>query len=241
MGMVPLGIALLRDVLPPAKLSSSIAVVSASMGIGGGLGLPIAAAIAEYASWRWLFWGSAALAVLIAVLIWRLIPDVPAGAKGERFDAPGAVGLGIGLVCLLLAVSKGADWGWFSGTTLSLFAASVVVLLAWGWWELRTRQPIVDLRTTARPRVLMTNLASIFVGVGMYASMLIVPQLLQYPEATGYGLGQSMLAGPVDGARLHRDDARLPGGREDHQRPRPQVHPHHRHPGGGRITPRRWR
>ncbi|NVI90518.1 MFS transporter, partial [Actinomadura sp. BRA 177] len=194
MGMVPLGIALLRDVLPPAKLSSSIAVVSASMGIGGGLGLPIAAAIAEYASWRWLFWGSAALAVLIAVLIWRLIPDVPAGAKGERFDAPGAVGLGIGLVCLLLAVSKGADWGWFSGTTLSLFAASVVVLLAWGWWELRTRQPIVDLRTTARPRVLMTNLASIFVGVGMYASMLIVPQLLQYPEATGYGLGQSMLA-----------------------------------------------
>jgi EmrB/QacA subfamily drug resistance transporter len=194
MGMVPLGIALLRDVLPPAKLSSAIAVVSASMGIGGGLGLPIAAAIAEYTSWRWLFWGSAALAVIIAVLIWRLIPDVPAGAKGERFDVPGAVGLGIGLVCLLLAVSKGADWGWFSATTLGLFAASVVVLFGWGCWELRTRQPIVDLRTTARPRVLMTNLASIFVGVGMYASMLIVPQLLQYPEATGYGLGQSMLA-----------------------------------------------
>ncbi|NED49637.1 MFS transporter, partial [Micromonospora aurantiaca] len=75
-----------------------------------------------------------------------------------------------------------------------LFAAAVAVLLGWGFWEIRTRQPIVDLRTTARPRVLLTNLASIFVGVGMYASMLIVPQLLQYPEATGYGLGQSMLA-----------------------------------------------
>ncbi|MFG2020751.1 MFS transporter [Actinomadura geliboluensis] len=194
MGMVPLGIALLRDVVPQEKLSSSIAIVSASMGIGGGLGLPIAAAIAEYASWRVLFWGSTGLAVLIAVLIWRLIPDVPAGAKGERFDAPGAVGLGIGLVCLLLAVSKGADWGWASATTLGLFVAAVVVLLGWGVWEIRTTQPIVDLRTTARPRVLLTNLASIFVGVGMYASMLIVPQLLQYPEATGYGLGQSMLA-----------------------------------------------
>ncbi|MFG1853383.1 MFS transporter [Actinomadura geliboluensis] len=194
MGMVPLGIALLRDVVPQEKLSSSIAIVSASMGIGGGLGLPIAAAIAEYASWRVLFWGSTALAVIIAVLIWRLIPDVPAGAKGERFDAPGAVGLGIGLVCLLLAVSKGADWGWASATTLGLFVAAVVVLLGWGVWEIRTTQPIVDLRTTARPRVLLTNLASIFVGVGMYASMLIVPQLLEYPEATGYGLGQSMLA-----------------------------------------------
>ncbi|MFB4304881.1 MFS transporter [Actinomadura sp. GTD37] len=194
MGMVPLGIALLRDVVPPEKLSSSIAVVSASMGIGGGLGLPIAAAVAEYASWRVLFWGSAALAVTIAVLIWRLIPNVPAGAKGERFDAPGAVGLGIGLVCLLLAVSKGADWGWASATTIGLFATAILVLLAWGAWEIRTKQPIVDLRTTARPRVLLTNLASIFVGVGMYASMLIVPQLLQYPSATGYGLGQSMLA-----------------------------------------------
>ncbi|BCL25468.1 MFS transporter [Streptomyces aurantiacus] len=194
MGMVPLGIALLRDVVPAEKLSSSIALVSASMGIGGGLGLPIAAAVAQYASWRVLFWGSAVLAVAIAVLIWFLIPDVPAGAKGQRFDAPGAVGLGVGLVCLLLAVSKGAEWGWGSATTLGLFTAAVVVLLAWGVWETRTRDPLVDLRTTARPRVLLTNVASLFVGFGMYAGMLIVPQLLQFPEETGYGLGQSMLA-----------------------------------------------
>ncbi|MFJ3222575.1 MFS transporter [Streptomyces sp. NPDC086783] len=194
MGMVPLGIALLRDVVPAEKLSSSIALVSASMGIGGGLGLPIAAAVAQYASWRVLFWACAVLATVIAVLIWFLIPDVPAGAKGQRFDVPGAAGLAVGLVCLLLAVSKGADWGWGSAATLGLFVAAVVVLAAWGVWELRTRDPLVDLRTTARPRVLFTNVASVFVGFGMYASMLVIPQLLQFPEATGYGLGQSMLA-----------------------------------------------
>ncbi|MFF2408227.1 MFS transporter [Streptomyces sp. NPDC058092] len=194
MGMLPLGIALLRDVVPAEKLSSSIALVSASMGIGGGLGLPIAAAVAQYTNWRVLFWGSAVLAVGVAALIWFLIPDVPAGAKGQRFDLPGAFGLGAGLVALLLAVSKGADWGWGSATTLGLFAAAVVILVGWGMWELRTRDPLVDLRTTARPRVLLTNLASIFVGTAMYASMLVVPQLLQFPEATGYGLGQSMLA-----------------------------------------------
>ncbi|MFF1416280.1 MFS transporter [Streptomyces sp. NPDC058280] len=194
MGMVPLGIALLRDVVPAQKLSSSIALVSASMGIGGGLGLPIAAAVAQYANWRVLFWGSAVLATMIAVLIWFLIPSVPASAKGQRFDAPGALGLGAGLVCLLLAVSKGADWGWGSGTTLGLFTAAVVLLAGWGAWELRTADPLVDLRTTARPRVLLTNVASIFVGFAMYASMLVMPQLLQFPEATGYGLGQSILA-----------------------------------------------
>ncbi|MFD6415536.1 MFS transporter [Streptomyces sp. NPDC060194] len=194
MGMVPLGIALLRDVVPAERLSGSIALVSASMGIGGALGLPLAAAVAQYANWRILFWGAAGLALLIGALIWWVVPDVPAGAKGQRFDAPGAVGLAVGLVSLLLAVSKGGDWGWGSGSVLGLLALAVVSLGLWGRYELRTRDPLVDLRTTARPRVLLTNASSVLIGVGMYAYMLIAPQLLQFPEATGYGLGQSMLA-----------------------------------------------
>ncbi|MZD07967.1 MFS transporter [Streptomyces sp. SID5785] len=194
MGMVPLGIALLRDVVPAERLSSSIALVSASMGIGGAIGLPLAAAVAQYADWQVLFWGSAGLALVIGALIFAIVPDVPAGAKGQRFDVPGSLGLAVGLVAMLLAISKGADWGWGSATTLGLFALAVVALAAWGFWELRTRDPLIDLRTTARPRVLITNLASILVGVGMYAFMLIAPQVLQFPEATGFGLGQSMLA-----------------------------------------------
>ncbi|MGW0708462.1 MFS transporter [Streptomyces sp. NPDC002643] len=194
MGVVPLGISLLRDVMAPEKLSGSIALVSASMGIGAGLGLPIAASVAQYASWRVLFWGAAGLAVLVTTMIWFLVPETPAGAKGQRFDFIGAFGLGGGVVCLLLAVSKGADWGWGSATTLGLFIGAAVLLLFWGFWELRTREPLVDLRTTAHPRVLLTNIASILVGFGMYANALITPQLLRLPEATGYGLGQSMLA-----------------------------------------------
>nr|WP_223854052.1 MFS transporter [Microbispora bryophytorum] len=193
MGMIPLGISALRDLLPPERLGPSIALLSSSMGIGGALGLPIAAAVAEYASWRVLFWGSAVLSVLVAVLIWLLVPVTPGRASG-RFDVAGVLGLGSGLVCLLLGVSKGADWGWTSGTTLGLLSVALVVLLLWGWWELRVKDPLVDLRVTARRQVLLTNLASIVVGFSMYAQALIVMQILQLPAATGYGLGQSMLA-----------------------------------------------
>ena len=194
MGVVPLGISLLRDVVPAEKLGSSIAIMSASMGVGGALGLPFAAAIAENSSWRVLFWVVAALALAVGTLIWIFVPGGRENTASGGFDLLGAIGLGSALVCLLLAVSKGADWGWGSGTTLGLFAAAVIVLLAWGWWELRTSDPLVDLRVTARPQVLMTNAASILVGFAMYAQSLVVPQLLQLPEATGYGLGQSMLA-----------------------------------------------
>ncbi|MEU5884038.1 MFS transporter [Spirillospora sp. NPDC047279] len=193
MGLVPLGISAMRDLLPPEKLGSSIALMSSSMGIGGALGLPIAAAVAENTSWRVLFWASAVLSALITVLIWILVPATPVRAEG-RFDLIGAIGLGGGVVCLLLGVSKGADWGWTSGTIIGLFAAAVVVLLAWGWWELRSHDPLIDLRVTARRQVLLTNVASILVGFAMYAQSLVVIQLLQLPEATGYGLGQSMLA-----------------------------------------------
>ncbi|NBE55589.1 MFS transporter [Streptomyces boluensis] len=194
MGMVPLGIALIRDVVPAERLSSAIALVSASMGIGGAIGLPVAAAVAEYADWRALFWGAAVLAVISGVLIRAVVPEVPVAARGQRFDLPGALGLAVGLVALLLGISKGADWGWSSRTTLGVLALAVLALAVWGRWELRTRDPLIDLRTTARPRVLLTNAASILVGVGMYAFMLIAPQLLQFPEETGFGLGQSMLA-----------------------------------------------
>ncbi|MEU9702206.1 MFS transporter [Streptomyces sp. NPDC047981] len=194
MGVVPLGISLLRDVLPPERMGASIALISASMGVGGALGLPFSAAVAENASWRVLFWVVAALAAAVGVLVRLLVPAGRTAADAGRFDVPGAIGLGGALVCLLLGVSKGSDWGWTSGTTLGLLAASVVALLVWGWWELRTAEPLVDLRVTARPLVLMTNLASILVGFAMYAQSLVVPQLLQLPEATGYGRGQSMLA-----------------------------------------------
>ncbi|MEV6970115.1 MFS transporter [Hamadaea sp. NPDC051192] len=194
MGIVPLGISLLRDVVAPEKLGGSIALMSASMGVGGALGLPLAAAIAENSSWRVLFWTAATLSLVVGVLITLFVPGGSREKNPARFDLPGAIGLGVALVSLLLAVSKGSDWGWTSGTTLGLFAAAVVILVAWGWWELRTREPLVDLRVTARPQVLVTNAASILVGFAMYAQSLIMPQLLQLPKETGYGLGQSMLA-----------------------------------------------
>lgn len=193
-GMVPLGIAMLRDLVPKERLSAAIATVSATLGVGGAIGMPISAAVVEFANWRALFFGSAVVTLLVVLAIWKIIPVLPPGAAGQRFDWLGAIGLSIGLVSLILAISKGSDWGWASPLTLGLLGMTVVVLLLWGIWETRIKDPLVDLRTAVIPRVLLTNIASIFIGFGMYASMLVMPQILQLPAETGYGLGQSILA-----------------------------------------------
>lgn len=191
-GVIPLGISIMRDELPADRLGSATALMSASLGIGGALGLPAAALIADNFDWHVLFWTSAVMGVLALVCVLAFVPE-SAVRTGGRFDLVGGLGMAAGLVCLLLAISKGGDWGWTGGTTLGLFAAAVVILLAWGWWELRTDRPLVDLRTTARRQVLVTNLASIAVGFAMFAMSLVLPQLLQLPAQTGYGLGRSML------------------------------------------------
>ncbi|PXY30809.1 MFS transporter [Prauserella flavalba] len=192
-GVIPLGISIMRDELPAERVGSAIALMSGSLGVGGALGLPAAAFLAEHADWHLLFWSSAGLGILGAALVLSFVPESSV-RSGGRFDVPGAAGLSVALLCLLLAISKGADWGWGSGLTTGLFGAAVVVLLLWGWWELRTAEPLVDLRTTARRQVLLTNLASVAFGFSMFAMSLVLPQLLQLPEATGYGLGQSMVA-----------------------------------------------
>ncbi|MGH4027950.1 MFS transporter [Actinomycetota bacterium Odt1-20B] len=192
MGAIPLGIGLMRDELPREKLGSAMALMSSSIGVGGGLALPLAALTAQHADWHALFFGSAGLGTLSIILTLVFVPESSVRAEGT-FDVLGALGLSAGLVLFLLPITKGSDWGWSSATTLGLFGAAAVVLVLWGVLELRMAAPLVDLRTTAKRSVLFTNLASIMVGVAFYAVSLVLPQLLQLPASTGYGLGQSMV------------------------------------------------
>ncbi|MBB5857665.1 MFS family permease [Amycolatopsis umgeniensis] len=191
-GVIPLGISIMRDELPAERLASATATMSASLGVGGALGLPAAALLAENADWHLLFWTAAALGVIVTALVVAFVPESSV-RTGGRFDLVGAAGLSTALVCLLLAISKGAQWGWGSGRTLGLFAAAAAILLLWGWYELRSARPLVDLRTTVRRQVLLTNLTSIVFAFAMFAQSLVLPQILQLPAATGYGLGQTML------------------------------------------------
>ncbi|MEV7991005.1 MFS transporter [Streptomyces sp. NPDC086077] len=192
MGAIPLGIGLMRDMLPRERLGSAMALMSSSIGVGGGLALPAAALVAQNTDWHVLFYGAAGLGVVAIALTFVAVPESPVRARGG-FDVLGALGLSLGLVLFLLPITKGSDWGWSSATTLGLFGAAAVVLLLWGLLELRISSPLVDLRTTARREVLLTNLASIMVGVSFFVVSLVLPQLLQLPAATGYGLGQSMV------------------------------------------------
>lgn len=191
-GVIPLGIAIMRDVLPPERLGTAVALMSATMGVGGALGMPIAAQLALNADWHALFWLAAALGALGLPLVALAVPGDVLRTAG-RLDLLGAAGLALGLTGILLLVSRGAEWGWGSPLTLTCGIGGVVVLLLWGWYQLRAAEPLLDLRVAARPAVLLTNVAAIGMGFALFSSNVTFPQMLELPVETGSGFGLDMM------------------------------------------------
>ena len=220
--LIPVGISILRDELPRERVGSAVALMSATLGIGGALGLPLGGLLFQQFGWPSVFWVSVGVGLAIGVAVLVVVPESAVKTRG-RFDLLGAVMLSVALTSLLLAISKGGTWGWGSERTLLLLGLTVVVLAVWFPYSLRVSQPLVDLRTSARRPVLLTNIASILVGFALMANILISTQQLQQPVAgSGFGLsavgaglamipaGLAMVAfSPVSGAMINRLGGRI--------------------------------
>jgi EmrB/QacA subfamily drug resistance transporter len=220
----PLAFGIIRDEFPRERIPHGIALISAIMGIGGGLGIVLAGPIVQNLSYHWLFWvplfgiGLATAGIVVSV------PESPIRTPG-RIDPLGGVLLAGWLVALLVAVSEGPGWGWGSARTLGLFAAAVAIAFVWVWSESRSTAPLVDMKMMRIRPVWMTNAAAFVLGFGMFASFVLVPEFVELPTSTGFGFGASvtkagifmlpstlgmLLAGPVAGRMSSARGSRLP-------------------------------
>jgi len=189
--VLPLAFGIVRDELPRNRVGIAVGLLSALLGAGGGLGVVLAGPIVSALNWHWLFWFPLIMIALAAAGIVFGIPESPVRAPG-RIDVRGALLLSAGLVCLLLALTKGGTWGWAGGLTLGLLGGAAAALTTLVVVELRVHAPLVDMRMIATRGVWTTNIAGIAFGVVTFGSFLLVPLLLQLPTTTGYGLGKSV-------------------------------------------------
>jgi MFS family permease len=189
-GIFPLCFGIIRNTLPPDRVSPSIGLISATVGVGGGAGLIIGGALTDHASYHWIFWLATAVTALAAACTHSFIPESPR-LPGGRVDIPGAILLTVGLLMPLTAISQANSWGWGHVRTIGLITAGIVVLVAFWLVERRSAQPMVDVFTLVDPPVLMTNVATLLVGFAMLGAFTLTPQLAQADPATGYGLGLS--------------------------------------------------
>nr|BFE57872.1 MFS transporter [Dactylosporangium thailandense] len=189
--IMPLSIGIVRDELPRERVGVTVGLLSAIFGIGAGVGIVAAGPIVDHLSWHWLFWFPLVVVAVALLGVFFGVPESPVRAPG-RLDVVGALILSVSLVSLLLAISKGREWGWGSGETLGLLVAGVVLLAVFVVVELKVREPLVDMRLMALRGVWATNLVALIFGFAMFGTFVLVPTLLELPAATGYGFGKSV-------------------------------------------------
>ena len=192
--LYPICVAILRDELPAEKVVRALAVLSGTLGFGGGVGLVVTGLLMNgSAGYHRVFWLTTAFTVVVIVLAVLIVPSRRSEARGT-IDWLGAAGLALGLTVVLLAITQGNTWGWASARTIGCVTLGVAVLTGWWFWERRCEHPLVSTRMLTRRAMLLTNLATVFVGMGLYFGFLGLTQFVQMPrEITGYGFSASVL------------------------------------------------
>jgi len=189
-GVFPLAFGVIRDTFPRERVPGAISLVSSVFGVGAGIGLPLSGVIVDHTHPSVVFWISL-VAVPAAVAAWRVIPRT-ATVRGMRIDWTGALLLSAALALLLLGVTQAPSLGWGSPANVGLLLAGAALLVVWAAVEQRVAQPLIDLAVLRQQAVLATNVTGLLTGLAMFSGFLLIPQIAQAPESTGYGLGASV-------------------------------------------------
>jgi EmrB/QacA subfamily drug resistance transporter len=193
-GIFPLSFGIVRDEFPAERVAGSIGLMSAILGVGGGLGLVVGGLIDEHLSWHWLFWIPLPVMLLAAVGTWRYIPESRVRSPG-RVNWAAAALMTAGMSCLLIGIAQATAWGWADPRTLMLLGCGLVICAWWIVVEVRSSHPLVDMTMMRLRGVWTANLAAFLLGGGLYALFLLLPQYAQLPTSTGFGYGASVVAG----------------------------------------------
>ncbi len=209
-GLIPLGIAVIGDIIAPRERGKWQAVngmVFALSAVGGPM---MGGWIADNASWRLAFFVSLPLAALALGVVWFGFGSW--GRRQERrIDYVGAVLLTLGAGAgLAAAASGGVDYAWGSPVIISLLATSALLLAAFLSWERQAPDPLIPLDLLRRRAIASAELALFALGAAAFGTISFVPLYVQGvlgESATSAGtvltplmlawIGASMVAGQI--------------------------------------------
>jgi EmrB/QacA subfamily drug resistance transporter len=166
------GIAILTSVLPPGERGRALGLNTAAVYLGLSIGPFAGGWLTGVFGWRSVFAAIVPVGVLMIVLLLVWLKGEWAGARGERFDLPGALLFVVMQVALLLGLTRLT-----SASGALLLVAGLAALAAFVWWELRTPSPVLEMALLRRNTVFaMSSLAALInyaatAGVGFLLSL----------------------------------------------------------------------
>ncbi|BBH70039.1 MFS transporter [Actinoplanes sp. OR16] len=186
---LPLEFAIVRDRVQGKSAGAAIGLLVGALTLGGTIGaLGVGLLSEQTTDVHALLWFPAAAILLCLPVAFFLIPESTSRSQ-EKIDWVGAVLLTAGLGSLLIALARGGVWGWGSAGILTLFAAAAVILAVFVRVELRTAEPLVDLRMMAGRNLAPLYVLSFVLGFSLYGAQTANTTFMATPSELGLGFG----------------------------------------------------
>lgn len=223
-GLQPSEQAILNDTFAVEKRGMAFAVYGIAVVVAPTIGPWLGGWITDNFSWRWIFYINVPVGIISLLLTSVLIQDPPYMKRatlksGFRIDYIGIGLISLGLGSMQIVLDKGQREDWLSSGFIRIFLALMVFgLLAGVFWELREKDPVVDVRMLKNRNFAVSTVAMFFLGFVLYASTVLIPQFLQQllgytAELAGLALSPGgaviMFMMPVVGFLVSRVDTRL--------------------------------
>ncbi len=184
-GMImPTMMSMVFRIVPREKIGTGMAIFGLALMVGPAIGPTLGGYIVEYVNWRWIFTINLPIGIIGVLLAWMVLPEFQSKHPG-KLDIGGAVTAAVMLFSLLLALSKGEDWGWTDEKTILLFVTSFFTLILFVYTQLTSPNPLLDLRVFKYRSFLVSNLLVIVTTIGLYAGMFFIPLFLQSIRGMG--------------------------------------------------------
>src|SRR6059058_2605545 len=189
-GLQPREQAILNDTFALEKRGMAFAVYGLAVVVAPTIGPWLGGWITDNFSWRWIFYINVPVGILSLLLTSFLVSDPPYMKKanvkaGFRIDYIGIGLISLGLGSMQIILDKGQREDWLSSNFIRVFFVMMLIgLIAGILWELREKEPVVDLRMLKDRNFAIATTAMFFLGFVLYASTVLIPQFLQ--QLLGY-------------------------------------------------------
>jgi DHA2 family multidrug resistance protein len=183
-GLQPMAQAILADTFPPEKRGLAFSVYGVTAVVAPSIGPTLGGWITDNYTWRWIFLMNLPVGLLALFLVIKYVEDPPflkrLTLKESKVDYIGFGFLAIGIAFLQIVLDKGQEVDWFgSRFIVTLSVISIVCLVFLVIWELRVKEPILDIRLFRNLNFATASVMMFMVGAASFSTTVLMPQFLQ--------------------------------------------------------------
>ncbi len=184
-GMImPTTMSMVIRMVPRERLGGGMGIFGIALLVAPAVGPTLGGYLVEYVDWRWIFTINLPIGITGILLSWFFLPEFPPVDPG-KLDIGGVLTSAVGLFSLLLALSKGGDWGWTSEGVVFLFYISAVSLGLFIYLELTQENPLLELRVFRYTTFTLANIMVVITTIGLFAGIFYIPLFLQTIRGLG--------------------------------------------------------